>query len=442
MPEKKSGKGYFAVRLWELLPERYGRIGGFALRQVQALTVVAREFINDNCLMRASALTYVTLLSIVPLLAIMFALLKGFGAGIDIEIFFLNHMALGSEEIIDAIFTYISRTNLAGLGIFGLLTLIFTVLALMSNIEGSFNHIWRVSETRSSFRRFADYLAVVVFGPVFILAAISMTTSLASQTVVVYFLNNTLVGPLLIALFKVVPYLFMWAAFTCLYLFMPNTRVKLSSALLGGIVGGTLWQLLQWGYVSFQFGVARYNAIYGTMAALPIFMVWIYLSWLIVLLGVELTFVHQNLRNLRQEGLGGEVNVASRERAALAIMLTAATVFARGEAALTQGELALRIGLPARLARSLLEQLVRLGFLVEVVTTAELTAFQPARPAAAMTVIDLLSALRHDGIALAPGEEAVELQVAGGMQQRLLSGMEQAAAGVTLQQLVEERADS
>jgi membrane protein len=174
------------------------------------------------------------------------------------------------------------------------------------------------------------------------------------------------------------------------------------------------------------------------MAALPIFMVWLYLSWLIVLIGVELAFVHQNLRNLRQEILGGEVNIASRERAALAIMLTVTTVFNRGEAALTQGELALRIGIPARLARSLVEQLVRLGYLVEVVTTDDITAFQPARPAATMPVIDLLTALRDDGVALPPGEATEELAVAGGMQQRLLAGMAQVAAGVTLQQLADE----
>jgi membrane protein len=239
------------------------------------------------------------------------------------------------------------------------------------------------------------------------------------------------------ALFKFGPYLFMWAAFSFLYLFMPNVKVRLRSALIGGICCGTLWQLLQWGYLSFQFGVARYNAIYGTMAALPIFMVWLYLSWLIVLLGVELTFVHQNLGNLRQEMVGGEINADGRERAALGVLVAAGEAFLSGARPMSQEQLALRVGLPTRLTSRIVEQLVRLGFLVEVVTGAgETAAYQPARPPETTGVAEVLAALHGDGEVLAPKRPSAELQAIDAVLDQMRNGGREALAGCSLLQLV------
>ncbi len=157
-----------------------------------------------------------------------------------------------------------------------------------------------------------------------------MTTTLESQVFVQKLLVLAFVGKILFLLFKILPFVAMWSAFTFLYIFMPNTRVQFRAALLGGIFGGTLWQVAQWGYVTFQVGVARYNAIYGTMAAVPIFMVWIYFSWVIVLLGLEVTYANQNLRTVRREIRSGDVNFISREQVALTIMLVIGEAFNRG----------------------------------------------------------------------------------------------------------------
>lgn len=423
--------------IWEVEPQRLGRWGRFWLRQGQVAAVVVREFFADQCLLRASALTFTTLLSFVPLLAIMFALLKGFGAEIDVEVFILDRVALGSQEMVDAIFTYISNSNLARLGAVGVISLVVTVVMLLSNIEKSFNNIWGVRETRSLYRRFADYFSVVSLGPLLILAAVSMTTSITSQALLGRLLESSLVGPLLHELFKFIPFVLMWAAFACLYLFMPNAKVSVRAALVGGIFGGTAWQLLQWGYVTFQFGVARNNAIYGTMAALPTFMVWIYCSWVIVLLGLEVTFAWQNLRSLRQELSGDEVNADGRERAALGVLLVLAEAFCRGEGAQTHEDVVARSDIPARLVRDLVSQLQRLGLLVEVVTPANApAAFQLARAPETMRLDALFNGLRRDGAELPRGGHGIRVveRLCGALDM----AREKALAGRTLRDLVAE----
>ncbi|MEJ2200059.1 MAG: YhjD/YihY/BrkB family envelope integrity protein [Desulfuromonadaceae bacterium] len=204
------------------------------LRYVRLFSAVIQGFLADGCMLRASALTYATLLSIVPLLALMFAVLKGFGVQNVLEPLILERLALGAEDIVSQIISYIDNTNVTRLGVVGMAALLLTVLALLSNIEKSFNHIWGVNETRPLLRRFADYFSVVTIGPVFVLAAISMTSSLASNQLVTHLQENTYFGPLILLLFKSIPFVGMWITFTALYIFMPNTRVRYPAALAGG----------------------------------------------------------------------------------------------------------------------------------------------------------------------------------------------------------------
>nr|WP_320051194.1 YihY/virulence factor BrkB family protein [uncultured Desulfuromonas sp.] len=269
-----------------------GKRGCYDFVRVLAAAVIG--FRRRNCIQHAAALTFNTLLALIPLLAIMFALLKGLGVHNTIEPLLLKQLSVGSEEVVTNIITYINNTNVARLGSVGLVMLVFTVLALLSNIEKSFNDLWQVEETRSLFRRFADYFSVVTLGPLFVLAAISMNTSIRSQHVVQWLLSKPVFGDALLMLFEVLPFFAIWAAFIFLYMFVPNTKVKLSSALVGGISAGSLWLLTQWAYINFQYGVGKYNAIYGTMAALPIFMIWLYVSWMITLLGVQLCWAFQS----------------------------------------------------------------------------------------------------------------------------------------------------
>jgi len=430
-------KTFVRREMWELDPRKLSPVRLIFLRHLQVGVLVWRDFFVDRCMLRASALTYTTMLAIVPLLALMFSVLKGLGVQNTLEPFILEKIAIGSAEIVSAIIDYINNTNVGRLGAVGLVALILSVLALLSNVEEIFNHVWGVRETRSLFRRFSDYSSVVLIGPVFLLAAISMTTTLKSQIFIQTLMGMAYVGDLIFLLFKVLPYLVMWAAFTFLYLFMPNVKVQFRAALLGGIFGGTLWQLAQWGYLNFQVGVARYNAIYGTMAALPIFMVWIYLSWVIVLLGLEVTYSIQNLRSIRREICGEDVNFASRELVALTILLATAANFLKGERPWDLERITEELELPPRLARSILDELVRLGYLSVVRDGADNdNAYQPARSPDAVSVHGVVQALKEDGATVTRLRRTVEWKIIAGLEADLDVAGREALGTLTLKDLV------
>ncbi len=392
---------FFQRGIWEVEFENLSRFRSLLMRQVQLVLVVLRGFIADRCILRASALTYFTLLSIVPLLALAFSLAKGLGVQRTLQPLIIEQLTLGMEEV-NYIITYIEATNVGTLGAAGLIFLLLTVFFLLGNIEESFNEIWGIRETRPALRRFADFFSVLVIAPVFVFAAISMTSALQSHALVQRLLDAAVVGEVILALFRFLPYFAMWAAFTFLYVFMPNIKVSLKAALIGGILGGTLWQLAQWGYVAFQFGMARYNAIYGTMAALPIFMVWIYTSWVIVLLGAEVAYAVQNIDVIRQEKREQKINFLSQELTALAVLLTVARIFQRGGKPWNLVRITAELQLPPRLTRQILDILVRLGFLTSVApeTIGEEAGYQPAYPPEKMPVIKVLQALREDGTTL------------------------------------------
>jgi len=435
----QQARNFLLRGLWEADPVEL-RAGKRLLRKMlQFVMAVVREFFADNCLLHASALAFTTILSFVPLLAVMFSLLKGFGAEVDLEILVLNNLALGSEEVVDAVFTYISNTSMAKLGTFGVIFLLLTVLSLLNSIEKSFNYIWRVKETRSLARLFSDYLSITIFGPVLILVAISMTTTLGSQALVQYLVGLDVIGNIILILFKIFPYLAMWAVFTGLYLFMPNTRISFRAALLGGAFGGILWQLLQWGYVTFQVGVTRNNAIYGTMAALPVFMLWVYISWVIVLLGLEVTFAIQNFRTIRQEFRGDTLSADGRESAALAIFFSAAATFIKGEKPLTAEDFSLRLNLSHRFTQQSLSFLIQCGFLSEVAQGKDaLNAYQPAIDVGSLSLHEVLQRMRSEGDDVKLVRMGSAGRVVEELHNRLLAAQNSTLDGVTLRELVEK----
>jgi membrane protein len=415
---------------WTKMPwwKRWG------MKTMQLGILVVREFIADGCLLRASALTYATLLALVPLLALAFSVLSGLGVQNTLAPIILERVTAGGEEVVTAIVDYINRTNFGQLGAIGLLSLVVTAWALMANIEGSLNSLWATRESRSVFRRFADYTSVLLLGPVFIFIAVSMTGTLRSQAFVQAVLDMALVGQAILLLFHVLPYLLMWAVFTFIYIFMPNHKVQLRAALLGGVVGGTLWQLAQWGYVTSQVGMARYNAIYGTLAALPILMIWIYISWAIVLLGAELAFVWQNQNSIRREILEEKVSFTSQEMVALALMMKVTEIFYRGDGPWSMEKIAEELRLPPKLGRRIADDLVGLGYLTQTQGQEQSLCYQPARPPEAVEVFKLLSDFRGQG-ADAGRENLAEWKKVRSLEEALAGAECKTLEGVTLKDL-------
>lgn len=387
----------FREFLWEKNPAELDPVRRFLLRQLRTAALVLRDFSANQCLLRAAALTYYTMLSLVPLLALTFALLKAFGVQNLLQPLIIDKLDVGDGRAAQAILSYIDNTQVAQLGGFGLLFLLVAVISLLTNVEKAFNHVWGVEQLRPLLRRFADYLSVVLVGPVLIISAVSMTSTLASNRLVQKLIELQMVGSVILLLFKIAPFLFMWLAFTGLYVFMSNTRVEWRAAFVGGVVGGTLWQLAQLGYVHFQVGVGRYNAIYGTMAALPIFMVWLYLSWLIVLFGLGVTYARQNLRVGGRDLRVSEISRNAYEEVALALLVTLADRFSRGAPALTGERLAGLLGLPPRLCRDVLGILEKLGVVAASCGTTGHCHYQLGRSAEDLTLAELFQKLRDHG---------------------------------------------
>ncbi|OHB25388.1 MAG: hypothetical protein A2X79_07500 [Desulfuromonadaceae bacterium GWB2_53_15] len=268
------------------LSERYHKIW-------TVCRMLVEKFLADRCLMYASALAFSSMLSIVPFLAILFAILTALNMHNVLAPMILSNVAAGSHEVVNRILHYISNTHVGSLGAVGLVTLLLSVMATLDNVEDAFNQIWGLKRGKKVHHKLRDYLVVIFSIPILVTLTVTITTSLQHQGVVQWFFHLPGFGHLLLILFRFVPYLSIWIALVCLYLLMPNTRVRVGSALAGGLVAGTIWQLAQWGYIHFQIGVSRYNAIYGTMALLPVFMVWILTSWVLVLAGMELVWFLQ-----------------------------------------------------------------------------------------------------------------------------------------------------
>ncbi len=389
--------------LWEQNPADLSLLQRILLRQVQTVALVLRDFNINQCFLRAAALTYYTMLSLVPLLALTFALLKAFGVQNLLQPLIVEKLNVGGGQVADVILGYINNTQVTQLGAVGLAFLIVAVVSLLTNVEQTFNHIWGVKDVRPMLRRFADYLSVILVGPLLIISAISMTSTLASNSLVQKLIEMEMVGNLILLLFQVTPFFFMWLAFTGLYVFMSNIKVEWRAAFVGGVVGGTLWQIAQVGYVHFQVGVGRYNAIYGTMAALPIFMVWLYLSWVIVLFGLGVCYAKQNLRTSGRDLRGSEVSRNCFEQVALALLVTLADRFAKGDPPISNEQLAKFLFIPPRLCRSIINLLLKIGFVSEHCPLAGRCQYQLGRSAENLSLAEILREMGDFG------EEALHL---------------------------------
>ncbi|SHI48843.1 tRNA-processing RNAse BN [Malonomonas rubra DSM 5091] len=422
--------------LWEQNPNELNVLHRMLLRQIQTAVLVVRDFGINQSMLRASALTYYTMLSIVPLLALTFALLKAFGVQNLLEPLIMEKLKVGDGQAVQAILGYINNTQVGSMGAIGLIFLLYAVVSLLTNVEKAFNHVWGVREVRPLMRRFADYLSVILVGPVLIISAISMTSSLASNNLVQKLIEMEMVGSLILLLFKVTPFVFMWLAFTVLYVFMSNIRVEWRAAFMGGIAGGTLWQMAQWGYVNFQVGVAKYNAIYGTMAALPIFMIWVYLSWVIVLFGLGVAYAKQNLRTSGRDLRDTEVSRSSYEQVALVLLVTLADRFSRGEKALTPQQLAKLLFIPNRLCRNILQAMTEIGLVSELCSRLGRRSYQLGRSAEHLALAQIFKLLRDKG------EEALHLHphaqtlVALEACEKLEDLVEKGLAGMSLSDMV------
>lgn len=259
-------------------------------RLVQGARRLFASLVNNRCTTYAAALSFSSLLTLVPFLALLFTILKAFNVHTVLAGTILSNATAGSHEIGTRILRYINNTRVTSLGVVGLGALFFSVMATLDTLEDAFNQICGLERGKHYHHKLRDYLIVILSLPLLLVLAASITTSLQHQAVTQWFFGLPVFGRLLLACFRLTPYLSIWIALVLVYKFIPNTRISLGNAVKGALLAGTVIQVAQWCYIHFQFGVSRYNVIYGTMALLPVFMVWIYTCWIVVLVGMELVW--------------------------------------------------------------------------------------------------------------------------------------------------------
>jgi len=418
------------------------------LGELRVFYFVLRGFAEHQCALQASALTFVTLLSMVPLLALGFAMMNYLGvlpsqpaatqvrpspassppsattltvaavappavppASDDVTVAAEDQASTGSfvslllesltdqltakqVEVRDRILAYVRNTKLAALQAVGVILLIVTAISALGTMEHVFNQIWGLRRSRSILRKVTDYLSVVVICPLLLMAAMAMTPVISRNALVTRLFNTGYIDEALTWSLKLVPYLSTWLALTLLYWFLPNTRVKLRCALLGGFAAGVLWQFAFWGYTTFQGEVLRYNIIYSTLAALPFFLSWLYLSWLVVLFGAEVAAAYQNIESYSRARVAHRISPAERLRIGLNLLLTICARFRREEPPWTADQLSRYLECPARLVDELLADLSRVNIVMPS-GTGRLPAYQPAVPLTNISPARVVEALQE-----------------------------------------------
>jgi membrane protein len=389
----------------------------FLIRQLRIIILAIRGFDEDKCQLRASALTFYSLLSFVPVVAMAFGIAKGFGFEKLLEKELLEKFPSQQEVLTQVIgFAHSMLENTKGgmIAGIGLLVLFWTVIKVLSHIERSFNDVWEIKQARSFGRKFGDYLSIILIAPLLIIISSSITVfvqtqvELITEKVALLGMFSALIFPI----FSLSPYVVMWLLFTFLYIFMPNTRVDFASGVLAGIVAGTVFQVTQLLYITFQVGVAQYNAIYGSFAALPLFLIWLQISWLIVLFGAEISFAHQNVDTYEFESDCKQISADFKQLLSLQIAHLLVRTLAKAELPLTAPQISHTLEIPIRLVRQILYELAESGILAEVRTDDEqIFAYQPGRDIHDFTVKYVIDALEQHGTADLPVAQTKEFHI-------------------------------
>lgn len=436
----KEVKSFFEERLWQLDLDEFSRLKRALYRQLRILYLVVNGFVENRCLLVASALTYTSLLSLVPLLALMFSILKGFGVQNQIEPILYDKLSGGSEEVISRIIQYIGRTNVKTLGALGVGGLVVTAIFVIGNIEKAFNRIWGVHRPRSLGRKFSDYLSVLLICPLLFVAALGLTSSVQSAALVQSIKELPGVSYLVLGLAILSPYFLNWIALTFVYAYLPNTAVPLRSAIFGGVIAGTMWQVAQWGYVHFQVGVAKYNAIYGAFAQLPIFLVWLYLGWIIVLFGAVISYAHQNIRTYRKDFGGGGVPYSVKEELGLKLLILIGKSFYSENDPWSADGLSNRLDVPVRLVNEMLHQHCQSGILIPASKQDE-EVYLLARPPENLRVDEIIETMRsYGGEPMSVGDAESEAPFRQVMD-RVRESRRQTLSSITLKDILAERSD-
>lgn len=391
---------FFQTGLWRITEGDVSPFKFVLLEVLKKVVLAVRFFTAKRVLQKASALTYSTLLAIVPILAVVFAIARGFGYNKYIEVWFrstFESQPQAAEVIIGFVNSYLVHTKSGVFLGIGLLFMLYTVLMLVSNVEDAFNEIWQVKKPRSFFRTFTDYLAMFFVFPIIIVLTSGISIFMAA--IADSLPDMLLLGPTLRFAIDLLPYVLMSAMFIALFVFMPNTHVRVSSAIVPGILSGIAMQGLQIFYIHSQMFLSSYNAIYGSFAALPLFMLWVQISWTICLFGAELCYTNQNLDFYDYDAHTGEISHRYLLMLTALIMSHICRRFANGQRALSAMELRECTTIPIRFVNDILYDLMKAGLVLEMTNDekGETSRFVPAEDIRNLTLGTMIDRLESQG---------------------------------------------
>lgn len=379
-------------------------VARWAVRQYKLLFYTVQGLSSHGTMVRSAALTFYTLMSLVPVVALVFAVVKGFGLAEGLEQN-LYEVLPQSPEVIDYVVGFaqkaLARTQGGWVALVGVLTLFWAVIKVFGSIEDAFNNIWEVRSTRSAARKYGDYIAVVVVAPILWVISSSMGNYAAE-------ILGVAGSPALEVLSRAGSLVVAWVMFTFIYVVLPSTKVRFTAALTAGVVAGTAFVLFQWGYVYLQRWMTSYNAIYGSFAALPLFLLWMQISWEILLLGGELSFAYQNVARFDEERESLLVSYDCRRKLMVGVMLLVSRAFRDGRGAVSFSEIRDRLDVPTRIMNNILYTLVQARMLNEIRTegTEYDLEYAPARDISTLRVYDILSAVDSHGF----GRDTIDMR--------------------------------
>lgn len=379
--------------LWTLdlthLP-KWQRVGLSALRLISA---VAWEFRRRLLDARAAGLVYTTLLSLVPFLAVTVSVLKAFGVHQQVEPLLsqaLEPLGSSGREITSRVVGFVNNLKVGVLGIVGVAGLFYTTYSLIDKIEQTFNAIWNVRRGRSWTRKFTDYLSVVLVGPVLIVTAFGLLASIQNHALIQRILDLQPLGFVLVWIAEYLPFLILWGVFTFFYKFIPYADVRTWSACVGGAAASLLWGLAGEGFAAFVAGSSKYSAIYSGFAIMILFLLWLYVGWLIILIGAQVAYFHQHPRAYEAHYLWRQGTHAFRERTTLRLLATMATRAISGVSPATLDELAADAGVPLSIVEDLVEELRSSGLVGRLEDSKALVLMRPPELIGIQTILDIL----------------------------------------------------
>jgi membrane protein len=391
------------TNIWRMDIDSLPRLQAFLVHHLRVFLVAVKGFSKDDCTPRASALTYYTLLSIVPVMAMAFGIAKGFGLeealNKQLEYYLGAHEDI-LEQVVGFSYSLLEETRGGLVAGIGLVFLLWTVVKVLTNIELSFNAVWGIKKSRSWVKKIAEYISVMIIGPILLILSGSMTVFISTELSALTSESRWFgfMGVVSELAPRVLPYILIWFLFIFLLMAMPNTRVRLRPAIIAGIISGTMFQLMQWAYITLQVGAVKYNAVYGSFAALPMFLIWVQISWMIVLFGAELSFAYENVRRYIFASEVKNISSGYKNKVSMLVMHLIIKRFLADGQGSSPDYIQKELGLPPRLVNEVIRDLMSAKLIAMISETEDdQELYHPGRDVNIMTIGYVLKELQKSG---------------------------------------------